>query len=38
MGSSLTNGLNKVYTTAANYADALSATAQLVCGLAAFYT
>lgn len=36
MGSSLTNGLNKVYTTAANYADALSATAQLVCGLAAF--
>ncbi|NCC98221.1 MAG: hypothetical protein EOL95_00760 [Bacteroidia bacterium] len=36
MGSSLTNGLNKVYTTADNYADALSSTAQLICGLAAF--
>jgi len=35
LGESLTSGLNNVYETAVDYADALSATAQLICGIAA---
>ncbi|MCQ2360074.1 MAG: hypothetical protein MJ009_01150 [Paludibacteraceae bacterium] len=35
LGEALTSGLNNVYDTAVDYADALSATAQLICGIAA---
>lgn len=35
LGESVTQGLNKVYSTAVNYADMLSSTAQLICGIAA---
>ncbi|MCQ2351552.1 MAG: hypothetical protein MJ003_06220 [Paludibacteraceae bacterium] len=35
IGEALTNGLNNVYETAVDYADALSSTAQLICGIAA---
>lgn len=35
LGESVTQGLDKVYSTAVNYADMLSSTAQLICGIAA---
>ncbi len=35
LGESMTQGLNKVYSTAVDYADMLSSTAQLICGIAA---
>jgi len=35
LGEALTDGLNSVYETAVGYTDALTATAQLICGIAA---
>ncbi|MBQ4032551.1 MAG: hypothetical protein II620_01195, partial [Paludibacteraceae bacterium] len=35
LGEALTKGLDNVLDTAVDYADALSSTAQLVCGIAA---